>query len=118
MGTKKDPGKFTLHFNLNDPQQKAAVDILNRQGRQKASFLAKALVFYMEYHAVTPEKLLVKDQATLEQAIIAVLAKNPGILSAESQPMEPPLPYDVLELQQTTHATGQACRQVWLGCDS
>lgn len=103
MGTKKDPGKFTLHFNLNDPQQKIAVDILNRQGRQKASFLAKALVFYMEYHAAVPEKVLVKDQATLEQAIIAVLAKNPGILSAESQPIESPLPYDALESQQTTH---------------
>lgn len=103
MGAKKDPGKFTLHFNLNDPQQKTAVDILNRQGRQKASFLAKALVFYMEYHADTPEKLLVKDQAALEQAIIAVLTKNPGILSAET--IESPLSYDALESQQITHVT-------------
>lgn len=105
MSTKKDPGKFTLHFNLHDPQQKIAVDILNQQGRRKASFLAKALVFYMEYHAATPEKLLVKDQATLEKAIIAVLAKNPGILSAEAQPIESPFPYDILEAEQTPQVT-------------
>lgn len=104
MGTKKDPGKFTLHFNLNDPQQKMAVDILNRQGRQKALFLTKALMFYMEYHAFPPESTLIKDQAALEQAIMAVLAKNPSILSAETQPMEPLATYDGLELEETTHA--------------
>lgn len=105
MSTKKDPGKFTLHFNLNDPQQKMAVDILNQQGRQKAAFLAKALIFYMEYHAASPKNLLLKDQADLEQAIIAVLTKNPGILSAKAQPIESPFPYDILDSEQTSQVT-------------
>lgn len=104
MGAKKDPGKFTLHFNLNDPQQKMAVDILNRQGRYKAVFLTKALMFYMEYHAAPPESALIKNQAALEQAIMAVLAKNPGILSAETQPTEPPVSNNSVELEQVSHA--------------
>lgn len=104
MGIKKDPGKFTLHFNLNDPQQKIAVDVLNQQGRQKAVFLTKALMFYMEYHTSPPESALIKNQAALEQAIIAVLAKNPSILSAETQPTDPPFSYDSVGLEQKTHA--------------
>lgn len=104
MGIKKNPGKFTLHFNLNDPQQKIAVDVLNRQGRQKAVFLTKALMFYMEYHASPPESALIKNQAALEQAIIAVLAKNPSILSAETRPTESSSSYGALELEELTHA--------------
>ena len=30
---KKDPGKFTVRFNMADPQQKAVIDLLNQQGR-------------------------------------------------------------------------------------
>ena len=29
---KKDPGKFTVRFNMADPQQKAVIDLLNQQG--------------------------------------------------------------------------------------
>ena len=29
---KKDPGKFTVRFNMADPQHKAVIDLLNQQG--------------------------------------------------------------------------------------
>lgn len=35
MTDKKDPGKFTIRFNICDPQHKAVIDLLNRQGRSK-----------------------------------------------------------------------------------
>lgn len=30
MTDKKDPGKFTIRFNICDPQHKAVIDLLNR----------------------------------------------------------------------------------------
>ncbi len=41
MADKMQPGRFTIRFNMNDPQQRAAVEILNRMGRQKAQFIAQ-----------------------------------------------------------------------------
>ena len=46
MADKKDPGKFTIRFNIADPQQRAAVELLNRQGRYKAQFITSAVLFY------------------------------------------------------------------------
>ena len=43
MGIKKDPGKFTIRFNVADPQQ-AVVELLNRQGRYKAQFITSAVL--------------------------------------------------------------------------
>ena len=30
VADKMQPGRFTIRFNMNDPQQRAAVEILNR----------------------------------------------------------------------------------------
>lgn len=46
MDSKKDPGKFTVRFNIADPQQRAAAEMLNRQGRCKAQFITNAVLFY------------------------------------------------------------------------
>ena len=48
MADKMQPGRFTIRFNMNDPQQRAAVEILNRMGRQKAQFIAQALTHYFD----------------------------------------------------------------------
>ena len=47
MTDKKDPGKFTIRFNICDPQHKAVIDLLNRQGRSKAQFLVSAVLHYI-----------------------------------------------------------------------
>ena len=81
MAGKKDPGRFTLHFNLNDPQQKEAVEILNRNGRQKASLIARALLYYMELPGTSHEdKSCLLDHAALEQAVLSVLTKKPHLI--------------------------------------
>lgn len=46
MDSKKYPGKFTVRFNLADPQQQEAVRLLNQQGRFKAQFLTNAVLHY------------------------------------------------------------------------
>ena len=47
MGDKKDPGKFTIRFNIADPQQQAVAELLNRQGRYKAQFITNAVMLYV-----------------------------------------------------------------------
>ena len=53
MGDKKDPGKFTIRFNIADPQQQAVAELLNRQGRYKAQFITNAVMLYV-HAARTP----------------------------------------------------------------
>lgn len=47
MDGKKDPGKFTVRFNVADPQQREVVELLNQQGRSKAQFLTNAVQHYV-----------------------------------------------------------------------
>lgn len=47
MTAKKDPGKFTLRFNIADPQQRSVIELLNQQGRYKAQFLTSAILHYV-----------------------------------------------------------------------
>ena len=104
MADKTQPGRFTLKFNLSDPQQLAAVNILNRMGRQKAQFVAQALLHYSECTDVSlmPAPAPV-DEHTLEQAILTVLSKYPSFCSSQNSvtkaeridPPKPPQPEQV-----------------------
>lgn len=75
--SKKDPGKFTVRFNICDPQHKAAVDLLNQQGRSKAQFLTNAVLHYIncteapELHVPT-----VLDKKFLEGQIRTILEEH------------------------------------------
>lgn len=47
MTAKKDPGRFTVRFNLQDPSHRKVVAILEQQGaRNKANYLANAVLCY------------------------------------------------------------------------
>ena len=37
MADKKDPGKFTVRFNIHDPQHQTVVALLNQQGPNKSA---------------------------------------------------------------------------------
>ena len=43
MRERKYLGRFTLQFNVEDPQQRTAAEILGQQGRRKAQFLTSAI---------------------------------------------------------------------------
>lgn len=104
MGDKKRPGRFTVQFNLGDPQQARASEILERQGRQKARFISAAILHYIHCKEM-PEVAVppVPDAGEIEKIVLAVLKKHidennaypmpQTILSKETAylPQEPPL---------------------------
>lgn len=88
---KKDPGKFTVRFNLCDPQQRQAAELLNQQGRSKAQFIANAVLHYSGgERAAEPQEAAV-DNDQLRQLIEDILAQRTG--PPEQVPRDqPPVP--------------------------
>lgn len=74
---KKDPGKFTVRFNIADPQQKTVIDVLNKQGRYKAQFLTSAILHYI-HCSETPEIRTVSQVSSkeIERIVRSVLAEQ------------------------------------------
>lgn len=77
MPAKKTPGRFTLQFNLKDPQQKDAADYLERQGRHKAQFLTSAILHYL-HCPETPDipQTSFPDQVELEGLVLSILRRQ------------------------------------------
>lgn len=90
MTDKKDPGKFTIRFNICDPQHKAVIDLLNRQGRSKAQFLVSAVLHYINCKETPEVSVPVPNQAALEELILAILAKNQSHLKSSPNRSLPP----------------------------
>jgi len=74
---KKDPGKFTVRFNMADPQQKAVIDLLNQQGRYKAQLLTSAILHYV-HCPETPDirSAAAVDSTEIERIVCHVLAQQ------------------------------------------
>ena len=49
MTTKRNPGRFTLQFNLHDPAQMAVSNLLDQQGRHKAQYITNAVSYYESF---------------------------------------------------------------------
>lgn len=105
MADKMQPGRFTLRFNMNDPQQQAAVEILNRMGRQKAQFIAQALTHYAECKChPQAETQAAWDERALERAILSVLARHPEFMSS-GQGDDTAEGQDSLQVEQTEESS-------------
>lgn len=79
MGDKKHPGRFTVQFNLGDPQQARASEILERQGRQKARFISAAILHYIHCKEKPEVAIpLVTDTGEIEKIVLAILKKHAG----------------------------------------
>lgn len=76
MDSKKAPSKFTLRFNLDDPQQRQAVELLNRQGRSKAQFIASALLCYVGGQPQLPQGTPPVDREQLRGLVEDILAQR------------------------------------------
>ena len=74
MPEKKDPGRYTLRFNPDDPQQRTVIELLNRQGRLKAQFLTGAVLHYI-HCPETPElpPMPILGKAEIEKIVLAIL---------------------------------------------
>lgn len=90
MTDKKNPGKFTIRFNICDPQHKVVIDLLNRQGRSKAQFLVSAVLHYINCKETPEVSVPVPNQAALEEMILAILAKNQSYLKKQPEPKPSP----------------------------
>ena len=73
---KKDPGKFTVRFNMADPQQKAVIDLLNQQGRYKAQFLTSAILHYVHCPETPDIRSAAVDSTEIERIVRHVLAQQ------------------------------------------
>ena len=76
MADKKDPGKFTVRFNIHDPQHQTVVALLNQQGRNKAQFLASAVLHYINCKETPNQQVPPVDPETLEKIIVSILEKR------------------------------------------
>lgn len=76
MDGKRDPGKFTVRFNLRDPQQRRAAELLNQQGRSKAQFIANAVLCYAGGQAPIPQGEPTMGSEQLRQLVENVLAQR------------------------------------------
>ena len=77
MAEKKDPGKFTVRFNIADPQQRTVIELLNQQGRYKAQFLTNAVLHYVQRSEI-PDVRGVPAASTeyIERIVRSVLAQQ------------------------------------------
>lgn len=85
MGEKKKLGRFTLQFNLEDPQQRTVSELLEQQGRHKAQFLTNAVLCYaqnQQRHGETPVGV---SEDALEQMILSILNKYPQFTSTKQK---------------------------------
>lgn len=98
MGEKKKPGRFTLQFNLEDPQQRTVSELLEQQGRHKAQFITSAVLLYIQCpkpqdcSGETPAI----DEAAMERMLLSILEKHPRFAAAAPgalpETKEPPAP--------------------------
>ena len=90
MGDKKHLGRFTVQFNLGDPQQARTAEILEQQGRQKARFISTAVLHYINC-SETPEVVLPQapNTAEIEKIVLAVLKKHTAEDGVSASPHRP-----------------------------
>lgn len=90
MGDKKHLGRFTVQFNLGDPQQARTAEILEQQGRQKARFISTAVLHYINC-SETPEVVLppAPNTAEIEKIVLAVLKKHTAEDGVSASPHRP-----------------------------
>ena len=90
MGDKKHLGRFTVQFNLGDPQQARTAEILEQQGRQKARFISTAVLHYINC-SETPEVVLppAPNTAEIEKIVLAVLKKHTAGDGVSASPHRP-----------------------------
>ena len=99
MPGKKEPGRFTISLNLEDPIQREVAQAINRQGpRRKAQFIVNAIAHYIhcpETPTVSSAGAAAPYHAAIESVILQVLAEK-GLLPdrqstvASAQPMAIP----------------------------
>lgn len=83
MAAKKERGRFSLRFNIGDPVQRAAVELLELQPpHSKSQYIANAITYYNTNFADAPQPLKaispVIDRATIEAIVREIMQQEIG----------------------------------------
>ena len=82
MTAKKERGRFSLRFNIGDPVQRAAVELLELQPpHSKAQYIANALVYYNTHFSDDPQPLIVREIMRQDEQ-----ASDKAVSTGESSP--------------------------------
>lgn len=103
MAAKKERGRFSLRFNIGDPVQRAAVELLELQPpHSKSQYIANAITYYNANFADDPQPVKaappVLDRAAIESIIKEIMrqeakrAEQQAVSSASPQEAEIDLP--------------------------
>lgn len=85
MAEKKNPGRFTIQFDLRDPQHNQVAQILEGQGRYKARFITNAVMHYL-HCPETPDipQPAPVDKKLLETLVLEILGRH----NEKNEPIE------------------------------
>ena len=83
MAAKKERGRFSLRFNIGDPVQRAAVELLELQPpHSKSQYIANAITYYNANFADDPQPLKamtpVIDRAAIEAVVREIMRQETG----------------------------------------
>lgn len=83
MAAKKERGRFSLRFNIGDPVQRAAVELLELQPpHSKSQYIANAITYYNAHFADDPQPVKaiapVIDRATIEAIVREIMQQETG----------------------------------------
>lgn len=83
MAAKKERGRFSLRFNIGDPVQRAAVELLELQPpHSKSQYIANAITYYNAHFADDPQPLKamaqVIDRAAIEAIVREIMQEETG----------------------------------------
>lgn len=89
MAGKKEPGKFTIKFNILDPAHRQVIDTLEPMGRTKAQFIANAVLHYL-HCSQTPDipQPVSTDYTAVEAIVRRILAERLQEPPAQPKPQE------------------------------
>ena len=89
MRERKQPGRFTVQFNMEDPQQRQVAEELYRQGRRKAQFLTSAILHYI-HCSQTPDIHGVSaiGSKEIERIVCSVLARQQTVPVSQQEGKE------------------------------
>lgn len=79
MAAKKERGRFSLRFNIGDPAQRTAIELLELQPpHSKSQYIANALVYYNAHFADDPQPLKMPaiDRTAIEAIVREIMRQE------------------------------------------
>ena len=96
MKLKKDRGRFTVRFDMENPDHARAVEYLERQrDRGKAQYLADAILCYEKAETKPFPQI---DRTLIEQIVQEYLEKQSMRRTPDLQKDEPPISSPLIDL--------------------